>query len=500
MHTDATVAPRRRPLLKRLFVFAGFGIASLTVLVTIAWIVENIRGKAAWRRFQAEWTAKGEKFGLAAYVPARVPDEENFARTPLLAPLLEYDRRPNVKWRDPAGQQQAMTLANPFRNKGKATAPPLGDWTTAQVVDLEAWRKYLDEHPEFGGGAQASNAAAAVLTALEHFEPALTELNKAAQRPSAVFPVHYDENFHALLPHLSVLKGITSILVLRAVANLAAGNSDRALADIRLGIRMSDALKPEPFIISQLVRAGMIQQLMQPVWEGMAERRWNDSQLSDLQILVRGIPMLEVYGQCTRGERALGNEMFERVRSGRVSTRELANATSPGLPPTGFVPVGWIYQNQTTLNRVYQEHVLPIIDLEKRRAFPSRAWTAENLPVLKSRGPYNIMAALLVPAVVKTASTFARQQAHLDLAAVAAALERYRNSHEQYPEHLAELAPGFIATVPDDVTSGEPLKYERTADGRYVLYSIGWNEKDDQGTSPGHHKQTEASGDWVWAY
>ena len=66
---------------------------------------------------------------------------------------------------------------------------------------------------------------------------------------------------------------------------------------------MSDALKPEPFIISQLVRAGMIQQLMQPVWEGMAERRWNDSQLSDLQILVRGIPMLEVYGQCTRGER-----------------------------------------------------------------------------------------------------------------------------------------------------------------------------------------------------
>ena len=45
-----------------------------------------------------------------------------------------------------------------------------------------------------------------------------------------------------------------------------------------------------------------------------------------------------------------------------------------------------------------------------------------------------------------------------------------------------------------DIIDGEPLKYHRTADGRFVLYSVGWNGKDDGGVAG---KSIEES-DWVW--
>ena len=36
-------------------------------------------------------------------------------------------------------------------------------------------------------------------------------------------------------------------------------------------------------------------------------------------------------------------------------------------------------------------------------------------------------------------------------------------------------------------------------EGRFVLYSVGWNEKDDGGV-PGKTRFDESEGDWVWEY
>jgi hypothetical protein len=45
------------------------------------------------------------------------------------------------------------------------------------------------------------------------------------------------------------------------------------------------------------------------------------------------------------------------------------------------------------------------------------------------------------------------------------------------------------------------MKYRRTAEGKFVLYSFGRNEKDDAG-KPALNPQTKApdwmQGDWVW--
>jgi len=93
-------------------------------------------------------------------------------------------------------------------------------------------------------------------------------------------------------------------------------------------------------------------------------------------------------------------------------------------------------------------------------------------------------------------------QESVDLARVAIALERYRLAHGEYPKSLDALEPQFIAKLPRDIINGQSLHYRRTADGQFVLYSVGWNEKDDGGvvglTEGGSVDITKD--DWVWRY
>jgi hypothetical protein len=104
----------------------------------------------------------------------------------------------------------------------------------------------------------------------------------------------------------------------------------------------------------------------------------------------------------------------------------------------------------------------------------------------------------------KAVQKFAYAQEVTDLARIACALERYHLAHGNYPETLDTLTPQFLKTVPHDVIGGQPLKYRRTEDDQFVLYSVGWNEKDDGGTvalSKGKsHSVDIRNGDWVWRY
>ena len=52
--------------------------------------------------------------------------------------------------------------------------------------------------------------------------------------------------------------------------------------------------------------------------------------------------------------------------------------------------------------------------------------------------------------------------------------------------------------------NGESLHDHRTDGGQFILYSIGWNEKDDVGTVAWTDSKPPSvnldNGDWVWEY
>ncbi len=59
-----------------------------------------------------------------------------------------------------------------------------------------------------------------------------------------------------------------------------------------------------------------------------------------------------------------------------------------------------------------------------------------------------------------------------------------------------------MAKIPHDIIGGQPLHYRVTNDGQFVLYSVGWNEKDDGGVVVLAKDGTVDinQGDWVWRY
>ena len=488
------------------------------VLIISALVFENLRGHWKWEKFRKEWEARGERFDVASFIPKPVPPEQNFASTPFFSPYFDYEvavtgrtssgapRREYV-WKQEAAYERNKQLAHSLVGAPGRELPRLGHWDAAVSTDLLPWQKYFKSNTNFPFDLTLGEPARDVLTALTKFDALLNELHAASRRPHSVFPVHYEEGFGTQLPHLSSMKGIAQMIQLRAVARLEAGLAAEALEDVKLGLRLSEALKAEPFLISQLVRIAILQLQLQPVWEGLAEHRWNETQLAELQAALSNVKVLEDYGRTMRGERAFNNDVFDRLRAGTMETVSTAadeDARVTDARATRLTPSGFYYHNQVTVNQLYQKYALPIVDADNHRLFVRQAALADNPPELQRRFRfYTIFAGFLLPAVAKTGARFAFGQNALDQAVTACALERHRLAHGQYPETLDALTPKYLAKKPTDVIDGGPMKYRRMDGGLFVLYSVGSNETDDGGTivQASNSKRSDPQrGDWLWRY
>jgi hypothetical protein len=161
-------------------------------------------------------------------------------------------------------------------------------------------------------------------------------------------------------------------------------------------------------------------------------------------------------------------------------------------------------------------YFIPVADVSQGTFSPKLARHGDDalMAETKTASPFNLLERLFIPALGSCARKFAYAQSSVDLARTAMALERYRLAHGDYPESLDALAPQFIEKVPHDVIGGGPLHYRRTSDpspqssdaasGQFVLYSVGWNERDDGGVVVFNKGSTQAvnrdEGDWVWRY
>jgi len=84
----------------------------------------------------------------------------------------------------------------------------------------------------------------------------------------------------------------------------------------------------------------------------------------------------------------------------------------------------------------------------------------------------------------------------VDEARIACRLERYRLAHGNYPYTLDALVPAYGAELPRDIMNGQAYIYKLKPDQTYILYSVGWNQKDDQGDA-GKYRSSD-SPDWIW--
>ena len=85
-----------------------------------------------------------------------------------------------------------------------------------------------------------------------------------------------------------------------------------------------------------------------------------------------------------------------------------------------------------------------------------------------------------MPADSKVQNAYDRDEQVQRNLQVAFALAAYRRDHGSYPAKLDDLAPKYLAAVPDDLFSGQAVLY-RLSDKGYLLYSVGVNGEDEGG-------------------
>jgi hypothetical protein len=257
---------------------------------------------------------------------------------------------------------------------------------------------------------------------------------------------------------------------------------------------------------------------MQPIWEGLAAHRWSDVQLQSLQATLQKFDFISALNHSLEAEKVWGNLTIALIRDKRTPNlfasmmeedKKVESWAREADKAFQKCPRDWFDAEQQNYNRVCEERLLKGYDIAAKRVYPrvvdenihqmektlggKGTWVKDHLAFAKA----------FLPALGRVHFKLAGAQGSADLATIACALERHRLATGKYPKGLAELAPRFLKQVPHDLITGEPLHYQLTDDGQFLLYSVGWNETDDNGelaflaSGRGPEKK---EGDWVWRY
>ena len=353
----------------------------------------------------------------------------------------------------------------------------------------------------------------------------LDELQAAhRQRPNCRFNLAYDYPSppSILLPHLATLKSFALNYRARAVARLQLGQVAAAFEDAKMALYVGECLREEPFYISLLVRIACREIAIQPLWEGLAAHQWSAAQLAQFQAQLEDYDMAQATRHMLDGERAYSSQTIDAVKSGAVSWQELSGI---GFEERHRTPLdfssddstilvqlytkGWLGQEQITYHRLHDSFVKQYLGFEGGIMAPAMIQGYEQAiekhlaePFWKVVLKHHLFAELRLPGLGLAAKRAATSQMANDLALIACALERYRLSQGDYPATLGALTPIFLKKVPQDVVNGKPLAYRKKADGTFLLYSVGWNEKNDDGLLVVRQSGNPIldEGDWVWQY
>jgi hypothetical protein len=100
----------------------------------------------------------------------------------------------------------------------------------------------------------------------------------------------------------------------------------------------------------------------------------------------------------------------------------------------------------------------------------------------------------IIPNFIRAGVTVYRHQTWINEARLAIALERFRMRNDRLPDALSALVPDYLDALPPDIVTGEPLRYRRLTEDHFLIWSVGWNEVDEDGAVG----DGQDVGDWVW--
>jgi hypothetical protein len=508
----------------------AIAMTSLVTAVFLAFAIEGARAARAWQAVEARLKQRGEPLTVEDLVGPKVPDDQNFARHPLMDGLMSYTATNDAQGRTAfrwTGQRKLAELQDALRFPEAVSEKPTdGKPLRRTGPDLEALASVLKSGTNRAkrtvydpGQAEPREtndlfhlpippavmpAPQAVLFAFEGRRAILDQVAEATRRPRAQYDIRYADSFNALLPHLAIHKSMAVKLRTRAAARVAAGDTVGAAEDIETILRLADLIGEDPVLIGYLVQVALQTIAYSAFWDGTSQHAWSDAQLAAFQRRFEGLKQRDSLVQAFRGERLFGKTCFELMREGRLNPETLDAMDGGGDGFSGgAMPKAWLLQNQAYHSRVMDQVVdaLQRCDPERGIAAKGSIWETERIDQTvfdtanRRFHPYRILTHMLLPSLAKVHAKADRSLTTSRLAITVAALERHRLATGTYPKSLDDLVPRWVPAVPLDPMDGQPLRYRLNADGTFTVYGVGPNHTDDNGVFESNQRQDL---DWVW--
>lgn len=480
-------------------------IAIVLILAALAWVLIGMpyRAQRQWDAARESLVDRGEKLSLADFPVPAVRDEDNFFADPI--------------WRELSGSKAAKADAgHPDAAKPPADSPKFDVFKrTFEKAELGALRsefqefmwllKNDDRHRVLlkvweraaKNPGQARRFAELTLRLQAPAEPVMARLRELSQRPDAWFPLDYSEGLAMRYDHVAPLLSAGQWLGLRVRAQLELGDSRAAFQDAVLIFRLKESLRGDSLFIPTLVEASLTEMFSDAIDRGIRVHAWTAEELRGFDRLLATVDAPRRLAAALRMERALMLDVVWPSVGGKGPPSPIFDSSS-GLKLRWVYRTYWMPGDQALYTDIVQR------EAESLDAVPRQGMNPKFFPdhienYLRTHASrYDKLSKLLtmatLPAQSGTITRAAKVQTSVLLTRIAIALELHRLDHGEYPESLAVLNPGKPGGIPLDLITGEPFRYKRTTDGSFAMWSVGWNEKDEDGLTA----KNFADGDWVW--
>jgi hypothetical protein len=324
------------------------------------------------------------------------------------------------------------------------------------------------------------------------------QVRKALERPYAQIETDSEQPFLMPIPNFIGIRAAVQILSQRAQSYLVLGKPEAAWHELALIHDLNQVLLLKPSGKPITLVGAMIHVAVEGLFAGIVEdglrlHAWHEPQLLEIEQQLKKTDLLGPVVEAFREERAATSRTFETTR--RSELVKLFAFEGPSKKVITFMPRGWFYQNMAAGAKMEQEALISV-DLNNIVVLPRKVTelVRELASESERRSPYRFLVAVALPNFAKALQKAAADQTLVEQARIGCALERLRLAQGQYLERLEALTPAFMEELPHDLIGGRPLNYRRTEGGGYLLYSVGWDERDDGGFVG----KSRDEGDWVW--
>ena len=318
--------------------------------------------------------------------------------------------------------------------------------------------------------------------ALQYIRPTLIQVMQSLEADRFAWDLDPQEGLHVLLPHWGPMKESMLWLSLDIACRLRKEQWTEAHQALTAQLNLVRATTEAPGAISQAFKQALGVIAFQSTWDAWQGEGWNDAQWRTLQAQWAEMDFIGSMTLAAEVDRRSGLIEFARCRrepSHFVTCTQSTNRFGNAMRTRAWAWL-WSWEDE----RAFLGRTQALLEVA-RSADTGNDLLTRVSGVQSGHEKADLRHALSHALLRWPQRAFERAstvEAIAGLAVAGIALKRYALQHEgDYPAALETLVPVYLESLPTDWMDGLPLRYKRTAENTFLLYSVGVNGVDDGG-------------------